>query len=189
MTRFPSPLLPFWIACTVSSACGTTGPPAPAAEVPLSAPSTQAELDRAALTELVHRAAAETRAAWEARDARRMLPGDPDEVLVRTPDGRNLTRAMCVADIQRRMDMTKSIDEMDESVERIELDGDRAEVYSSQRFARVMALPDGAERRRISSVTHKRTFRRAAGEWRAEGALEEIDPKAWWEDEGPPGGG
>ena len=38
-------------------------------------------------------------------------------------------------------------------------------------------------------VTHKRTFRRAAGEWRAEGALEEIDPKAWWEDEGPPGGG
>ena len=145
-----------------------------------------ADDDRRQIAALIDEVNATARDAWVARDAARLLPGDAAEVVVHRPDGTSLTRGDLRRDLQRRMEMTAEVEQMIEQVERIDLDGDRATAFSRQRFARVVALPDGTKRRRISTVLHKRTLEKRDRTWRVVGSIEELEPKAWWADEAPP---
>ena len=103
---------------------------------------------------------------WKLRDAKLSIP---DESPARSS-------------IQRMMDMTKSIDYL--TVE-IDVDGVRdndAVVLSRQRFSRLVRLPDGKERRRITSVTHRETWEKTGQGWKMKGFTEQ-DQTARWEDE------
>lgn len=123
--------------------------------------------DRAAIEKLVLDEAELHRLAWQRRDASLMIPNDPA--------ARDA--------IQRRMNMTTSIQEMSVRVERIEIDGSEAIALSRQRFVRMMNV-GGKTRQRISSVIHRQLFRRdERGVWKMYGGLEELEPTARWADE------
>jgi len=144
--------------------------------------------DSVAILALVQSAAAEARRAWDARDARQMFATVPETTVVRTPDGRAITKADMIADLQRRMNMTTRIDTMAGSVDSLRFLGpDEAVVFSSQRFVREMVVPGQQARVRISSVTHRQVFRRVAAQWRVAGPIEESNQRARWADqpEGP----
>ncbi len=170
------PVIMTLVVCTALGCAGQSGDQG-------KAQSDAASADRAALTELIQRSVAEIRHAWKVKDAKLVFKDTGQEPAARTPDGRTISLDDQIADIQRRMNMTRSIDYMTEEVESIDLRGDEAVVVSKQRFSRVMILPDGRERRRISSVTHRAHYRRTENGWRREGPIEESNPSAKWEDE------
>jgi hypothetical protein len=117
-----------------------------------------------------------------------MFEGMPEDTaaIIKTPDGRSISRESNIADLQRRMDMTTRIDTMRTVVDSILfVPGDTAVVFSSQRFVRLMKLPEQPERQRISSVVHRQRFHRASGTWRSAGPIEELQPQAHWADERP----
>jgi hypothetical protein len=108
----------------------------------------------------------------------------PDSTVVRTPQGKAITKAAMIADLQRRMDMTTRIDIMEGQVDSILFAGpDEAVVWSSQRFVREMTLPGERPRVRISSVVHEQRFRREGNGWRTAGPIREHDQTARWADE------
>ena len=147
-----------------------------------------AQADSLAILALVQEAAREARRAWDTRDARQMFATVPETTVVRTPDGRAITKADMIADLQRRMNMTTRIDTMAGSVDSLRFLGpDEAVVFSSQRFVREMVVPGQQARVRISSVTHRQVFRRVAAQWRVAGPIEESNQRARWADqpEGP----
>jgi hypothetical protein len=147
-------------------------------------PAPDRALDRVAILAAVQAQSMEARQAWEARDARRMFAELPDTTVVRTPDGRAITKAAMIADLQRRMDMTSRIDTMAGQVDSILFLGlDEAVVWSSQRFVREMKVPGQSPRVRISSVVHEQRFRRERNAWGAAGPIQEHNPTARWADE------
>jgi hypothetical protein len=115
------------------------------------------------------RASALVLRGWKLRDARVFL-GDAPSALRE--------------DVQRRMAMTKSIDylRIDIAVESVK--SSQAIVLSQQQFSRLLRLPDGKERRRITSVTHRETWEKSDKGWKLKGFTEQ-DPTARWEDEKP----
>jgi hypothetical protein len=132
----------------------------------------------------VNKLGEEARAAWETRNARLMFTDLPDSTVVRTPQGRAITKADMIADVQRRMDMTTRIDVMEGQVDSIVFVGpDEAVAWSSQRFVREMTLPGQRPRVRSSSVVHEQRFRRDGNVWRAAGPIQEHDQTARWADE------
>ena len=111
-------------------------------------------------------------------------PSADTSAIVRTPDGRDVSREKNIADLQRRMDMTTRIDTMRTVVDSVTfVRPDSAVVRTYQRFVRWMKLPDQPERQRISSVVHHQAFRKVAGAWRPAGPLVESDLKARWADD------
>jgi hypothetical protein len=131
------------------------------------------------------RQAAEARRAWDNRDARLMFAELPDSTVVRTPEGRAISKADMIADMQRRMDMTTRIDSMVGEVDSILfVSPDEAIVWSSQRFVREMTLPGNPPRVRISTVLHEQRFRRVGEEaWLSAGPIQEHGQTARWADE------
>lgn len=105
--------------------------------------------------------------AWKVRDAKLFL----SEPAMRD-------------NVQRRMEMTKSIDQLRIDVEVEAVKGNEATVLTSQKFSRLLELPDGKERRRITSVTHRETWERSDKGWKLKGFTEE-NQTARWEDERP----
>jgi hypothetical protein len=147
-------------------------------------PDPDRALDREAILAAVRAQAVEARQAWEGRDARRMFADLPDTTVVRTPDGRAITKAAMIADLQRRMDMTSRIDTMAGRVDSILFPGlDEAVVWSTQRFVREMRVPGQSPRVRISSVVHEQRFRREGKGWRVAGPIQEHNQTARWADE------
>ena len=140
--------------------------------------------DRVEILAAVHRQGEEARRAWGTRDARLMFVDLPDSTVVRTPQGRAITKADMIADLQRRMDMTTRIDTMQGQVDSILFVGpDEAVAWSSQRFVREMTPPGQRPRVRISSVVHEQRFRRDGEVWRAAGPIQEHNQTARWADE------
>jgi hypothetical protein len=84
--------------------------------------------------------------------------------------------------VQRLMNMTKSIDYLSIDIEVDSVKDNEAIVFSRQKFSRVLKLPDGKERRRITSVTHRETWEKHAAGWKLKGFTEQ-DQTARWEDE------
>jgi hypothetical protein len=154
--------------------------------LPQDRPAPDRELDRAAILAVVQAQAVEARQAWDSRDAQRMFADLPDTTVVRTPDGRAITKAAMIADLQRRMDMTTRIDSMAGRVDSLLFPTlDEAVVWSSQRFVREMRVPGQSPRVRISSVTHEQRFRRGEKGWRVAGPIQEHNQTARWADEPP----
>ncbi len=154
--------------------------------VALSAPNTsfaQAALssaDRTAIAAHVERVNATARRAWEARDPSLLVPDSPS-VFVRTPQGQLLTATDLRADLQRRMNMTTRVDTLIEVLDSIRVvRPDSVLAYTSQRFVRVIRLPEGVERQRLSTVIHEIPMVRRELRWAQAGPLREINPKAWW---------
>lgn len=146
--------------------------------------------DREAIVQAFQRWTEQADRAWNARDARLMFPADTlngaDSVAVRTPEGKVISRAAIIADLQRRMDMTTRIDTMRTVVDSVLFTApDSAVVYSSQLFVRMMRVSGQPERQRISSVIHRQQFGRSSRGWVAAGPIEELNPKARWADEKP----
>ena len=143
--------------------------------------------DREAITQAIKRWTERADRAWNARDAKLMFPADTleaDSVVVRTPDGRPISRAANIADLKRRMDMTTRIDTMRTVVDSVFFSApDSAVAFSSQLFVRMMRLPGQPERQRISSVIHRQRFARTSRGWEAAGPVEELQPQARWADE------
>jgi len=104
---------------------------------------------------------------WALRDARACLP-DGD--------------AASVANLQQRMTMTKAIDALTVDVEVESATENSAIVFTRQRFSRMLRLPDGTERKRITSVTHREQWERVENRWRLR-TFTEQDQTAKWEDE------
>jgi len=143
--------------------------------------------DRAEILAAVHRLGEEARVAWETRNARLMFADLPDSTVVRTPQGRAITKADMIADLQRRMDLTTRVDTMNGQVDSILFIGPNdAVTWSSQRFVREMTLPGQRPRVRVSSVVHEQRFRRDGDVWRAAGPIQEHNQKARWADEPEP---
>jgi len=103
---------------------------------------------------------------WKLRDAKvSVAEGPPQEV----------------SRVQRLMDMTKLIDYLSVEIEVDSVKGNEAIVFSRQKFSRMLRLPDGKERRRITSVTHREIWEKTAQGWKMKG-LTEQDQTARWED-------
>jgi hypothetical protein len=82
------------------------------------------------------------------------------------------------------MDMTTRVDTIMEVLDSVRVvTTDNVLACSPQRFVRVIRLPEGVRRQRISTVIHERPVVRANGQWRLTGAIREIGPRAWWADE------
>lgn len=106
---------------------------------------------------------------WALRDAKVCLPdGDPASV----------------GNLQQRMAITKAIDVLTVDVEVESATERSAIVFARQRFSRMLSLPDGTQRKRITSVTHREQWERVEGRWRLIRFTEE-DQTANWEDETP----
>ncbi len=120
--------------------------------------------------------------AWKTRDAEGFLADTPKDFTYKRPDGSVVTRADMVADLVRRMAMTVSIDSIVVALRVDSLQADSAIIRSRQTFVRVIAMPDGARRRRITGVTHREVWRRRDDLWALKGFAEE-DQVARWEDE------
>lgn len=103
---------------------------------------------------------------WKLRDAKLSIPEE-------SPARSN---------VQRMMDMTKSIDYLTVEIEVVGVRGNDAVVLSRQKFSRLLRLPDGKERRRITSVTHRETWEKTGEGWKMKGFTEQ-DQTARWEDE------
>jgi len=143
--------------------------------------------DSVAIVAIIDRLTATARRAWETRDARLMIPDTAAGAAVRNPQGQMVSSADLRADLRRRMDLTTRVDTMIERLDSVRMvHRDTALAYSSQRFVRLVRMPDGAQRRRFSTVAHERTMVRRSNRWADSGPVREIAPRAWWEGETPP---
>jgi hypothetical protein len=105
--------------------------------------------------------------AWRVRDAKLFLGNESSALR---------------DDVQRRMDMTKAIDYLTIDIEVESVKGNEAIVFSRQKFSRLLQLPDGKTRRRITGMTHREIWEKTETGWKLKG-LTEQDPIAKWEDE------
>ena len=146
------------------------------------------EADRQAIKHLIEAWVAHADSAWWARSAPLMFVGIPetaaDSVVIRTSDGRTLSRAANIADLQRRMNMTTRIDTMRTVVDSIFFrSGDHAVAYTTQRFVRWMILPGQPERQLFSGVNHRQEFARTGGKWVGLWPIQEFNRWVRWADE------
>jgi hypothetical protein len=140
----------------------------------------------AELREYVEQRAGVARRAWELKDPRGLIEADDSVTVLRRPDGSIVTAKDLRADLARRMAMVVRLDTLREELETLRPEGDSVEVTSRQRFVRLVKLPDGQERVRVSTVQHRQWVRRIDGRWRGIGPVQESDQVAYWADEGPP---
>jgi hypothetical protein len=132
--------------------------------------------DRTEIERIIEEHAATARRAWILRDAALMVPEITGEGAA---EGR--------ADLQRKMDKVMSIDTLSVVVDSIcATNADKADAYSTERFVRVVRMPDGTTRRRFSTVQHVQTYARAGGSWTITGTPRSRSAKGWWEGEAPP---
>jgi len=139
-----------------------------------------------ALERLVAQRVARGRAAWRTRNPALLVTGPDSAVMGRRPDGTPITNAEIRADLARRMAVVVRLDTLDEVITGVRAAGDSVEVTTRQRFVRLVRV-DGAERVRVSGVTHRQWFRRERGAWVAVSPLQESEQEAYWADERPRG--
>ena len=137
-----------------------------------------------ALERLVAQRVARGRAAWRSRNPLLLVSGPDSAVAARRPDGTALTNADIRADLARRMAAVVRLDSLNEAITAVHPAGDSVEVTTRQRFVRLVRT-DGADRVRVSGVTHRQWFRRERGAWVAVSPLRESDQEAYWADERP----
>jgi hypothetical protein len=137
-----------------------------------------------ALERLVAQRVARGRAAWRSRNPLLLVSGPDTAVGARRPDGTPITNADIRADLARRMAVVVRLDTLDEVITSVRPVGDSVEVTTRQRFVRVVRV-DGANRVRVSAVTHRQWFRRERGAWIAVSPLQESEQEAYWGDERP----
>jgi hypothetical protein len=76
------------------------------------------------------------------------------------------------------MNMTTRVHTMNEVLDSIKVvTADSVLAYSSQRFARIVRLPDGVERQRLSTVIHEIPMRRREQSWVQAGPVRELNPE------------
>jgi len=139
-----------------------------------------------ALERLVAQRVARGRAAWRTRNPALLVTGPDSAVGARRPDGTPITNADIRADLARRMAVVVRLDTLSEVITGVRAAGDSVEVTTRQRFVRLVRV-DGAERVRVSGVTHRQWFRRERGAWVAVSPLQESEQEAYWADERPRG--
>ena len=139
-----------------------------------------------ALERLVAQRVARGRAAWRTRNPALLVTGPDSAVMGRRPDGTPITNAEIRSDLARRMAVVVRLDTLDEVITGVRAAGDSVEVTTRQRFVRLVRV-DGAERVRVSGVTHRQWFRRERGAWVAVSPLQESEQEAYWADERPRG--
>ena len=139
-----------------------------------------------ALERLVAQRVARGRAAWRTRNPALLVTGPDSAVGARRPDGTPITNADIRADLARRMAAVVRLDTLSEVITGVRAAGDSVEVTTRQRFVRLVRV-DGAERVRVSGVTHRQWFRRERGAWVAVSPLQESEQEAYWADERPRG--
>jgi hypothetical protein len=137
-----------------------------------------------ALERLVAQRVARGRAAWRSRNPILLVSGPDSAVGARRPDGTPITYAEIRADLARRMAAVVRLDTLSEAITHVRPVGDSVEVTTRQRFVRLVRA-DGAERVRVSGVTHRQWFHRERGAWIAVSPLQESDQEAYWADERP----
>jgi len=84
-----------------------------------------------------------------------------------------------MADLKRRMAMTRSIDSIVVAIRIDTLRADSAVVRSRQWFSRVMASPDSTTRRRFTGVTHREIWRKRGDRWSRESFSEGNQVARW----------
>ena len=139
-----------------------------------------------ALERLVAQRVARGRAAWRTRNPLLLVAGPDAAVGARRPDGTPITNAEIRADLARRMAIVVRLDTLNEVITGVRAAGDSVEVTTRQRFVRMVRV-DGAERVRVSGVTHRQWFRRERGAFVAISPLQESEQEAYWADERPRG--
>jgi hypothetical protein len=139
-----------------------------------------------ALERLVAQRVARGRAAWRSRNPALLVAGPDSAVGARRPDGTPITNAEIRADLARRMAAVVRLDTLSEVITGVRAAGDSVEVTTRQRFVRLVRV-DGAQRVRVSGVTHRQWFRRERGAWVAVSPLQESEQEAYWADERPRG--
>jgi len=137
-----------------------------------------------ALERLVAQRVARGRAAWRTRNPSLLVAGPDAAVGARRPDGTPITNAEIRADLARRMAGVVRLDTLSEVITGVRAAGDSVEVTTRQRFVRLVQV-EGAQRVRVSGVTHRQWFRRERGAWVAVSPLQESDQEAYWADERP----
>ncbi|HEV7587375.1 MAG TPA: hypothetical protein VGO40_04535 [Longimicrobium sp.] len=137
-----------------------------------------------ALERLVAQRVARGRAAWRSRNPSLLVSGPDAAVGARRPDGTPITNAEIRADLARRMAAVVRLDTLNEVITGVRAVRDSVEVTTRQRFVRLVRA-DGAERVRVTGVTHRQWFRRERGAWVAVSPLRESEQEAYWTDERP----
>lgn len=160
------------------------GCPSPASAPASAPPSGVRPYEMRALERLVAQRAERGRIAWRRRDPRLLVTGPDSAVMGRRPDGTPITNAEIRADLSRRMAVVVRLDTLSEVITAVRAAGDSVEVTTRQRFVRLVR-GDGAERVRVSGVTHRQWFRRERGAFVAASPLQESDQEAYWADERP----
>ncbi|HYH83598.1 MAG TPA: hypothetical protein VEX86_27635 [Longimicrobium sp.] len=139
-----------------------------------------------ALELYVEQRVARARLAWRTRNPSVLVAGPDSAVATRRPDGTPVTNAEIRADLGRRMAAVVRLDTLNEVITALRMEGDSAEVTTRQRFVRLVRA-EGAERVRVSGVTHRQWFRRQGREWIVLGPPRESEQEAYWADERPRG--
>ncbi len=97
---------------------------------------------------------------------------EPDFSVTR-PDGTKVTCAEITAERQAKFQRIKKINFLEISVGEIELQGDEAIVYTTQRFSRVVPGTDGRDYTVLTDGTvHRERFVRTATGWKSDGFQE-----------------
>ena len=136
--------------------------------------------DRPAISDAVYKQAGIARSAWELKDARMLLGPQSDVFVVKTSDGKSLTGADLVADVQRQMDETKQVKGLSVHIDNIAINGPTATVTSTQKLTRVVNQ-NGVERTQITTTTQRQQFKKvAAGQWVPDNAIEQLTANAEW---------
>ncbi|HET7233028.1 MAG TPA: hypothetical protein VFJ16_23670 [Longimicrobium sp.] len=166
-------------AAALLLATGCNPPPAPTPRDGVSAG------EMGALRRYVDQRAMRARVAWQRRMPQLLVNGPDSQVAARRPDGTAVTNAEVRADLARRMAAVVRLDTLSEVITAVHPSGDSVEVTTRQRFVRLVRVEGGAERVRVSGVTHRQWFRRERGAIVAISPLRESEQEAYWADERP----
>ena len=163
--------------CGLLLCAGCPSPPPSSAP-----PNGLRQTEMRALERLVAQRTTRARAAWRTRNPALLVIGPDSAVGARRPDGTPITNAEMRADLARRMAIVVRLDTLSEVITAVRAAGDSVEVTTRQRFVRLVRV-EGAERVRVSGVTHRQWFRRERGAFVAASPLRESEQEAYWADE------
>jgi len=136
--------------------------------------------DRPAISDAVYKQAGIARSAWELKDARMLVGGQSDALVVKTTDGKSMSGSDLVSDVQLRMDETKQLKGLSVHIDSITISGKTATVVSTQKLTRVVSQ-NGEDRTLISTVQQRQQFKKTAnGEWQPEATIEQLTANAEW---------
>src|SRR5512132_3353427 len=130
--------------------------------------------DRPAISDAIYKPAGLARSAWELKDARMLAGNQSDVMVVKMSDGKSVSGADLLADLQRKMDETKQVKGLSVHIDSITINGQTASVVSTQKLTRVVSQ-NGTDRTLISTVQQRQQFRKAAnGEWLPDNTIEQL---------------